>query len=104
MNSNGSYKTGVNVPVPVSLENALRIYYEKRELRSSDIMELFNCSRTKACALRKRALEEQANAGEPLWDNRAVNTKCAYKSWGIDIREIEDSLGRLRRLRLCDKQ
>ena len=100
---NGNYKTGVNVPAPVSVEAALRIYYEKRELRIGDIMDLFGCSRTRATALRKRALEEQAASEEPLWDNRAVNTKCAFKSWGIDIRELEDALGRLRRLRLCDK-
>lgn len=99
----GNYKTGVNVPAPVSVEAALRIYYEKRELRIGDIMDLFDCSRTRATALRKRALEEQAASEEPLWDNRAVNTKCAFKSWGIDIRELEDALGRLRRLRLCDK-
>ena len=102
MNSNGKYKTGVNVPAPVSLENALRIYYEKRELRIGDIMELFGCSKSRACALRKRALEEQAETGEPLWDTRAVNTKCAFRSWGIEVRDLEDSLGKLRRLRLCD--
>lgn len=93
----------MNVPPPVSVEAALRVYYERRELRIGDIMELFGCSRTRASTLRKRALEEQAAADVPLWDTRAVNTKCAYKAWGIDIRELEDALGRLRRLRLCDK-
>lgn len=98
----GKYQTGVNVPAPVSVEAALRVYYEKRELRIGDIMALFGCSRTRATALRKRALEEQASANETLWDNRSVNTKCAFRSWGIDIRELEDALGRMRRLRLCD--
>ena len=100
MNSNGKYTTAVNVPSPVSLESALRLYYEKRELRISDIVSLFGCSKTRATELRKRALEEQADADEPLWDTRAVNTKCAYRAWGIDVRELEDALGRLRRLRL----
>ena len=94
--------TRVNVPPPVSVETALRVYYERRELRIGDIMELFGCSRTRATALRKVALQEQAAAEEPLWDARAVNTKCAYKAWGIDVRELEDALGRLRRLRLCN--
>ena len=98
----GNYQR-VNCPPPVSLEAALRVYYERRELRIGDIMELFGCSRTRATALRKVALQEQAASDVPLWDNRAVNTKCAYKSWGIDIRELEDALGRLRRLRLCDR-
>lgn len=101
MNSNRNYKW-VNCPQPVSLEAALRLYYERRELRIGDIMDLFGCSRTRATALRKVALQEQAASDVPLWDTRAVNTKCAYKSWGIEVRDLEDSLGKLRRLRLCD--
>lgn len=90
----------ISVPPVANLETALRLYYERIELTFHDIMELFQCSRTTATRLRKLALAEQAEAGIALWNARGVNTKCAYKAWGIDVRVLEDNLGRLTRLRL----
>lgn len=90
----------ISVPPVANLETALRLYYERIELTFPNIMELFQCSRTTATRLRRIALEEQAAAEKPLWNARGVNTKCAYKAWGIDVRELEDNLGRLKRLRL----
>lgn len=90
----------ISVPPISDLATALRLYYERTELTFGNIMDLFACSRSTATRLRKFALEQQAADGVPLWNARGVNTKCAYKAWGIDIRELEDNLGRLRRLRL----
>lgn len=94
------YETIVNVPPVSDIGAALRTYYEKRELTISDIMELFGVGRSKATRLKARALEEQRRDGRPLWNGRAVNTECAYRSWGIEVRELENRLGALRRLRL----
>lgn len=94
------YETIVNVPPVADIGAALRTYYEKRELTISDIMELFGVGRSKAARLKQRALEEQRRDGRPLWNGRAVNTECAYRSWGIEVRELENRLGALRRLRL----
>ena len=38
--------------------------------------------------------------GVPLWNGRAVNTVCAYRSWGLDIDEMENALRKLRKLGL----
>lgn len=94
------YETIVNVPPVVDIGAALKTYYEKRELTVADIMELFGVGRSKAARLKQRALEEQRRDGRPLWNGRAVNTECAFRSWGIEVRELENRLGALRRLRL----
>lgn len=94
------YETVVNVPPVADIWAALKTYYEKRELTVADIMELFGVGRSKAARLKQRALEEQRRDGRPLWNGRAVNTECAYRSWGIEVRELENRLGALRRLRL----
>ena len=94
------YKTAVNVPQVRSIEKAIRVFYEKRELTTTDIMDLFGVSRSKACVLKKRGLEEQVEKGVPLWNSRAVDTASAFRSWGLDIDEMENSLRKLRKLGL----
>ncbi len=94
------YETIVNVPQVADVGEALKTYYEKRELTVGDIMALFGVGRSKAERLKRRALEEQRRDGRPLWNGRAVNTECAFRSWGIEVRELENRLGALRRLRL----
>lgn len=94
------YSTTVNVPQVRGVEMAVKVYYEKKELTNTDIMELFGVSRVKAAELKRRGLEEQTRKGVPLWNGRAVNTVCAYRSWGLDIDEMENALRKLRKLGL----
>lgn len=97
-----SYKTAVNVPPVRSIEAAVRLYYEKQEIVTADIMDLFGVSRTKAQRLKRRAEEQQQADGVPHWDARAVNTGCAFASWGLDVGKMEYSLRALRRLKLAE--
>jgi hypothetical protein len=94
----------VNVPNVTDTAAALKLYYEKRELMTGDVQTLFGVGATTARRLKRMALEEQRKRGTPLWNARAVNTECAFAAWGLDVRTLENSLGRLRRLRLCENE
>ena len=89
-----------NVPQVLDIREAVKLYYEKTELTTSDIMGLFGCKRTKAQRLKEMAREAQTERSVKVWDARAVNTKTAFPAWGLQIRDMEDSLGALHRLRL----
>lgn len=89
-----------NVPQVRDIREAVKLYYEKTELTTADIMGLFGCKRTKAQRLKDMAREAQTERGVKVWDARAVNTKAAFPAWGLQIRDLEDSLGALQRLRL----
>lgn len=97
-------ETSVNVPNVTDTAAALKLYYEKRELSTKDVMELFGVGRTKATRLKKMAKEEQQRSNAQAWDSTAVNTDCAFRAWGLSIRELEDKLGCIRRLRLNEKR
>ena len=94
------YATICNVPPVRSIERAVKLYYEKKELTNADIMDLFGVSKTKASFLKQRGLEEQQARNVPRWNGMAVNTACAYRSWGLDIDEMENALRKLRKLGL----
>lgn len=89
-----------NVPQVRDIREAVKLYYEKTELTTSDIMGLFDCKRTKAQRLKAMAREAQAEKQIKVWDAQAVNTKTAFLAWGLQIREMEDRLGAMQRLRL----
>ena len=90
----------VNVPQVADIRDAVKLYYSKTELSLPDIQALFGCRRSKAQRLKGVAKEAQANDGVQTYDARAVNTKTAYAAWGLDIRDLEDRIGALQRLRL----
>ena len=94
------YQTRCNVPQVRDLAKAVEIYYTKHEMATADIRALFGCSASTAQKLRRRGKEQMAMDGVPAWNDQYVNTACAYRSWGIEVRELENRLGALRRLRL----
>lgn len=94
------YQTRVRVPQVRDLAAAIRTYYAQTELSVSDIMAIFGCAQPTARKLRQRGREEMASAGVPSWNERNVNTECAFRSWGLDISQMERSLQRLRKLKL----
>ena len=94
----------VRVPQIQDIETAIRLYYERIELSNSDIAALFGCSRATAIKL-KRLGKEQMDADEiPNWNALHVNTRSAFKAWGMDIADLEQRLKRLRQLKLRDVQ
>ena len=81
------------------IEKAVLMYYEKTEIGNAEIMELFCVSRQTAGKLKNAVLEEMAKMNIRCWLPHHVNTKVAFKTWGIDIDDFEKRLKKLRTLK-----
>ena len=82
------------------IETAVRMYYEKAELTSSDIKALFDTKDTQTAKLKKQVKQRMAEMGAKSWLPNSINTKVAFEVWGIDIEDFENRLKALRRLKL----
>lgn len=92
----------VRIPMIRSLETALRLYYTRIELCNRDILELFgDLSTATVSRLKSKAREQMAADGVPSWSGFGVNTQSAYRSWGIDIDNIEARYTKLKELNLA---
>lgn len=80
------------------IKTAIRIYYAKTEIGTSDIMELFSVKKAKATRLKNEVREEMAKESVKSWLPFSINTKIAYKVWGIDIEDMKKRLKELQRL------
>ncbi len=72
-----------------SLEKAIEFYYSKPELTTEDVQALFDCSKTKACKLKKSAQQAMAKQNVTTFQTHAVDTKTAYTAWNINIEDYE---------------
>lgn len=81
------------------IEIAVRFYYEKVELTSADIKQIFSCGGTTAAKLKKEVLKAMAKEKIRTWMPGTVNTRFAYEMWGIDINDFEKRLKNIRKLR-----
>ena len=81
-----------------SIETAVQIYYTFPELGTDEVIRLFGCSKATATRLKKRARDRQIREGIITFSDANVNTKTAYKEWGLDISELERRLVRYRRI------
>ena len=95
------YVSQVNVPQVQNLAAAVALYYEKNELGTDDVMRIFGCSRSTAGKLKNRAREQMRLDAVPSWNQMMVNTEAGYKSWGLDIDKMKQSLAQLKRLGLA---
>lgn len=78
---------------------AIRIFYERFELSSKDIKELFGVSSSATvCRLKEQALELMRKQGKQPWSRNCVNTECAYEAWGLDIKDLEMRYEKLNKL------
>ncbi len=82
------------------IDAAVRLYYEKFELSSKDIGELFGVKSSATVAkLKRQAREEMARHPErKSWDESQVPTDIAYKAWGLDISDLERRRAKLIKL------
>lgn len=96
-----TYKTIVNVPKVADPSLAVRLWYEQTEIGTNDVCDIFGCSKSTAIKLKARAREEMEESKTPSFNSTLVNTECAYRSWGIDVKRLEKGLNRPK-LRLCD--
>lgn len=93
------YEKNVRIPQLVSIETALRLYYEHTELSNDNIKELFgNLSSATISKLKKKVYIRMAEENTPIWNAKYVNTAVAYKTWGIDIDNLEFRYNKLKEL------
>ena len=91
----------IRIPQIKSLETAIRIYYERIELRNADIKEIFGSLGSKTiCRLKQVAKDKMKENDIPSWDAKAVNTESAYEAWGLNIEDLEKRLTKLKKLNL----
>lgn len=102
--TNRAYSTVVNVPQIADPREAVRLYYTTMELSTQNIQAIFGCSRSLAQKLKKRGREEMHISGTQGFNSRMVNTKCAYRSWGVDVPQLDRGLNRgIPGLRMTEK-
>ena len=93
-------------PQITSLETAIKTYYENIELTSQNIRTLFkskkgDLSSKTITQLKNRASEQMAADNIPSLNSANVNTRAAYKSWGLDITDLENRLCKLKQFQLA---
>ena len=89
----------VRIPQLVSIEAAIRIYYERIELSNSDIREIFGrIGSATIVKLKNKAREVMQENNRPVWNAQLVNTEDAYTAWGLNISDLEKRLKKLRAL------
>lgn len=92
-------KTRVRIPPIISLETAIRIYYENIEIGNKDIIELFDrMGSQKVCLMKPLVRTEMTKRNTPIWDAHRVNTKVAYSTWGLNIDDFKKRYNRLKKL------
>lgn len=86
---------------PVSIDTALRIYYENPELGNAEIKELFGEMSSAAIAKIKRQVRVvQSERGVMRFRENSVNTEIAYEVWGINAADLERRRAKLMKLNL----
>lgn len=98
MGKTAGIRVHVRIPNPTSLEAAVRIYYEYIQIGNREIMELFGVSDATALKLKKLAKEQMDAEGILPWNALQVETKAAYRAWGLDIADLEKRYNKLKKL------
>lgn len=84
------------------LATVIEIYYSCAEIGNSEIKRLWGgkISRPSIVKLKNLAREQMREDNKPALRPNYVNTKSAYKAWGIDIVEVEEGFKKLQKLKL----
>ena len=95
----------MRIPKIRNIETAIEIYYSNIELDNQNIRNLFvtakggELSSSRVCELKNVAREEMRKEGVPVYNDCRVNTKVAYKAWGIDVLDLENRYMKLQELK-----
>lgn len=87
-----------------NIKTALLIYYSYSEIGNAQIKELFGerISPSTIVRLKELAREQMRIDDKPAFYPTCVNTKSAYKAWGIDIDAAESDYKHLQKLKLIN--
>ena len=83
----------------VNIDAAVRLYYERIELSTADIKEIWGISSSKTAGkYRDKVREEMVKRGKEPYDVNCVNTDIAFEVWGLSIKDLEYRRARLQKL------
>lgn len=95
----------VRVPQIADIKTAIDIYYSHITLGNKEIRRLFGkVGDLKVRGLKQAAMDEMLKQGLPVWDAYRVNTQTAYKTWGLDINDLEKRYAKLEKWGLVAKE
>ena len=91
----------MNIPPITGIEDALRIYYSNSELGNKEITALFGRRSTATISRLKRVAKDEMTARNILsYGANKVNTAVAYEVWGIDVKDLERRMKKIKELNL----
>ena len=84
------------------IATVLEIYYTCPEIGNKEIMQLWGgrISKPSIVKLKDLARKQMREDGKLAFRPTYVNTKSAYKAWGIDVFEVEEGFKKLQKLKL----
>ncbi|MCL2546293.1 MAG: hypothetical protein FWE06_03745 [Oscillospiraceae bacterium] len=92
----------MNIPQTTSIENALHIYYRHAELGNKEITILFGQrSPNTLSKLKKIAKDEMREREMMSFGSNTVNTVVAFEVWGIDVKDLEHRMKKIKQLKLA---
>ena len=98
-------KNTMNIPSIKSIDNTLRLYYSHSELGNKEIIELFGKLSGATLARMKKVVSIKMGEQEVVsYGRNKVNTVIAYKAWGIDVKDLEMRLKKLKELNLLNHE
>jgi len=91
----------INIPSITSIDTALSIYYGYAEIGNKEIAALFGRRSSATVARLKRVVKDEMSKREtPSYGTNRVNTAIAFEVWGIDIKELEKRMKKIKELDL----
>lgn len=94
--------TGNKVRIPqlaIPIEEVVKMYYNNIVLSNNDIRTLFGkLSSATISRLKKLAFEKMLEENIPSFNDIVVNTEAAYRAWGIDIKDLEYRIKKLKEI------
>ena len=91
----------MSIPQIQDIDTALRIFYRYPEIGTNEISQLFiKNSKSTINRLKKIAQKQMLTDNILTHGMYKINTKSAYKSWGIDVRDLEERRNKLQELGL----
>ena len=91
----------MNIPPITGIENALKLYYNHSELGNKEITTLFGQRSSATISRLKRIVKDEMNKRDILsYGANKVQTEVAYAVWGIDVRDLEKRMKKIKELNL----
>ncbi len=91
----------MNIPQITNISTALKIYYAHSELGNKEITALFGRRSSATISRLKRIAKKEMNTkGILSYGANKVNTEVAFDVWGIDVKDLEKRIRKLKELNL----